>query len=173
MNSLDKSTIICENVPNNLTIETIMMILDRNDPKEVFPKEKFHQRLRSKISQHPRFRSRVDAERFLFIEKENFDPASHVFYHTLKFKTIDEEEEEEGDDGDINLFNEELLREFFSFYQNSPFRAGEPLWDIIIVENYPKGYALFWRIHHGSIVEKIHIKESESKSKSNSTNHKT
>ncbi|KAL0479160.1 hypothetical protein AKO1_008018, partial [Acrasis kona] len=71
---------------------------------------------------------------------ETWCPSEHITYHDLnvnKNKTEQREYEEE-----------DALMDLVSKLQNVPMNYQRPLWDIHIINDYSKGWAMFWRVHH-------------------------
>jgi hypothetical protein len=64
---------------------------------------------------------------------DSWSPKEHIYLHHLPRNGADDEH---------------LLMECVSKLQNLPMDKTKPLWDVHIVENYSRGWAMLYRIHH-------------------------
>eukprot|EP01027_Heterolobosea_sp_BB2_P018309 GEZU01025812.1.p1 GENE.GEZU01025812.1~~GEZU01025812.1.p1 ORF type:complete len:543 (+),score=124.56 GEZU01025812.1:2-1630(+) len=136
---IDMFSLVTEE-PVNHAIETILLIIERKNRDQMrYPREEFEELLDARLlAKHYRFRCRVSADKKRFEEIEGIRARDHIRYIQLDKSQLRADEEDD----------ERLLRECLSSWQNKPLPLDRPLWEVVIVENYSKGYAMFWRIHH-------------------------
>ncbi|KAL0478976.1 hypothetical protein AKO1_007876 [Acrasis kona] len=132
LSSVGKFTLLSE-VPTNLSITSCAMILEKPGIKH----ELLHKMIKEKLtSKYYRFRSKV-VEYTTFEEIKDLDLDGHVKYEKLNVEDDLAEEEIEN-----------ALRLKLSSFMNVPLDLNKPLWEVIIIDDYPLGWVLFIRAHH-------------------------
>jgi hypothetical protein len=133
--SCSDSFSLVEESPYNRPIESIILIMERSDKNAPYPVHDLIDTLNTLVSSQPRYKSRVDQSLGKFVD---MGPEWKVDDHisVVRLKTDDDS----------------ALQDYVSELQNKEMPRDRPLWDIHVVENYYKGYALFWRVHHSNLL---------------------
>lgn len=141
MSHMGKFMVITE-IPTNRMIATGMLIFERDETKmnhEVF-KRIIEDRV---VSKYSRFRSLVSEEYNEFIDLyDKFNIEEHFHREYLTYS------KEDGDMRSDEELEEEALRHLLSDIISRPLNRSLPLWEVVTIDNYSKGFIALWRIHH-------------------------
>jgi hypothetical protein len=138
--AIDRLSLIVDRPGNRLNQSTVI-ILEKPENEEHYPKDHLCDLIRERVlPKQVRFRCRISEDMNTFQEMDKtWRVEDHV--HILRIEKADDEKDDEP-----------ALMRCISELQNLQMPLDKPLWDVHVIENYSRGTAMMWRIHHSKCI---------------------